>query len=89
MSKTDVRIATISFFFNLLCVHVFLQGKQQVLRRSSVVRVELAELSAELDLDILSRLESLSKAFSYCPNQTPGPGLVQVSGKDLFCEKNK
>uniref|UniRef100_A0AAX7UWQ0 Autophagy related 2A n=1 Tax=Astatotilapia calliptera TaxID=8154 RepID=A0AAX7UWQ0_ASTCA len=79
MSKTDVRIATISFFFNLLCVHVFLQGKQQVLRRSSVVRVELAELSAELDLDILSRLESLSKAFSYCPNQTPGPGLVQLS----------
>uniref|UniRef100_A0AAX7VBC1 Autophagy related 2A n=1 Tax=Astatotilapia calliptera TaxID=8154 RepID=A0AAX7VBC1_ASTCA len=53
-----------------------LSGKQQVLRRSSVVRVELAELSAELDLDILSRLESLSKAFSYCPNQTPGPGLT-------------
>uniref|UniRef100_A0A669CNR2 Autophagy related 2A n=1 Tax=Oreochromis niloticus TaxID=8128 RepID=A0A669CNR2_ORENI len=51
-------------------------SKHTVLRRSSVVRVELAELSAELDLDILSRLRSLSKAFSYCPNQTPGPGLT-------------
>ncbi|XP_031604987.1 autophagy-related protein 2 homolog A [Oreochromis aureus] len=59
------------------------KGKQQVLRRSSVVRVELAELSAELDLDILSRLRSLSKAFSYCPNQTPGPGLVQTHSTEL------
>uniref|UniRef100_A0A3B4YDD8 Autophagy related 2A n=1 Tax=Seriola lalandi dorsalis TaxID=1841481 RepID=A0A3B4YDD8_SERLL len=46
------------------------KGKQRVVRRDSVVRVELAELSAELDLDILSRLGSLSKAFSHCPTQT-------------------
>uniref|UniRef100_A0A4W6EXV5 Autophagy related 2A n=1 Tax=Lates calcarifer TaxID=8187 RepID=A0A4W6EXV5_LATCA len=46
------------------------KGKQRVVRRDSVVRVELAELSAELDLDIISRLGSLSKAFSHCPTQT-------------------
>uniref|UniRef100_A0A3P8SMT6 Autophagy related 2A n=1 Tax=Amphiprion percula TaxID=161767 RepID=A0A3P8SMT6_AMPPE len=46
------------------------KGKQRVVRRDSVVRVELAELCAELDLDILSRLGSLSKAFSHCPSQT-------------------
>lgn len=49
-----------------------------MVRRESVVRVELAELSAELDLDILSRLGNLSKAFSHCPTQTVGPGLTQV-----------
>uniref|UniRef100_A0A3P8QAP5 Uncharacterized protein n=1 Tax=Astatotilapia calliptera TaxID=8154 RepID=A0A3P8QAP5_ASTCA len=54
-------------------------SKHTVLRRSSVVRVELAELSAELDLDILSRLESLSKAFSYCPNQTHNFLLSELS----------
>uniref|UniRef100_A0A3Q2ZNR7 Autophagy related 2A n=1 Tax=Kryptolebias marmoratus TaxID=37003 RepID=A0A3Q2ZNR7_KRYMA len=52
------------------------KGKQRVLRRDSVVRVELAELSAELDLDILSRLGNLSKAFSYCPSQATGSGLI-------------
>lgn len=61
-----------------MCVFMCWQGKQRVLRRESVVRVELAELSAELDLDVISRLGSLSKAFSYCPTQTTGPGLVQV-----------
>lgn len=61
-----------------MCVIVCLQGKQRVVRRESVVRVELAELSTELDLDIISRLGSLSKAFSYCPTQTTGPGLMQV-----------
>lgn len=54
------------------------QGKQRVVRRESVVRVELAELTAELDLDILTRLGNLSKAFSHCPTQTTGPGLSQV-----------
>ncbi len=54
------------------------QGKQRVVRRESVVRVELAELSAELDLDILSRLGSLSKAFSHCPTQTAGHAFTQV-----------
>uniref|UniRef100_A0A3B4V0R0 Autophagy related 2A n=1 Tax=Seriola dumerili TaxID=41447 RepID=A0A3B4V0R0_SERDU len=53
-----------------LCEKHLRKGKQRVVRRDSVVRVELAELSAELDLDILSRLGSLSKAFSHCPTQT-------------------
>uniref|UniRef100_A0A8C7J8A4 Autophagy related 2A n=1 Tax=Oncorhynchus kisutch TaxID=8019 RepID=A0A8C7J8A4_ONCKI len=54
------------------------QGLQRVLRRDSVVRVELGELSAELDLDILSRLEPLSRACSHCPTQTGG-GPTQSS----------
>uniref|UniRef100_A0A3B4XZB2 Autophagy related 2A n=1 Tax=Seriola lalandi dorsalis TaxID=1841481 RepID=A0A3B4XZB2_SERLL len=60
------------------------KGKQRVVRRDSVVRVELAELSAELDLDILSRLGSLSKAFSHCPTQTAGPGLIQTQSSELW-----
>lgn len=63
---------------------VFWQGKQRVVRRDSVVRVELAELTAELDLDILSRLGSLSKAFSHCPTQTAGPRLAQVESHKHF-----
>uniref|UniRef100_A0A4W6EXS9 Autophagy related 2A n=1 Tax=Lates calcarifer TaxID=8187 RepID=A0A4W6EXS9_LATCA len=59
------------------------KGKQRVVRRDSVVRVELAELSAELDLDIISRLGSLSKAFSHCPTQTAGPGLIQTQSTEL------
>lgn len=59
-------------------VRVCWQGKQRVLRRDSVIRVELAELSTELDLDILSRLGSLSQAFSYCPTQSTGSDRVQV-----------
>ncbi|XP_041653204.1 autophagy-related protein 2 homolog A isoform X2 [Cheilinus undulatus] len=59
------------------------RGKQRVVRRESVVRVELAELSAELDLDIISRLASLSKAFSHCPTQTTGPGLMQTQTSEL------
>uniref|UniRef100_A0A8C9Z9Z1 Autophagy related 2A n=1 Tax=Sander lucioperca TaxID=283035 RepID=A0A8C9Z9Z1_SANLU len=50
----------------------------RVVRRDSVVWVELAELSAELDLDIISRLGNLSKAFSHCPTQTAGPGLIEL-----------
>uniref|UniRef100_A0A8C8IND0 Autophagy related 2A n=1 Tax=Oncorhynchus tshawytscha TaxID=74940 RepID=A0A8C8IND0_ONCTS len=46
------------------------KGRQRVLRRDSVVRVELGELSAELDLDILSRLESLSRACSHSTKRT-------------------
>lgn len=54
------------------------QRKLRVMRRESVLRVELAELRTELDLDIFSRLQRLSKAFSHCPTQTTKPGLVQV-----------
>ncbi|XP_026185477.1 autophagy-related protein 2 homolog A [Mastacembelus armatus] len=60
------------------------KGKQRVVRRDSVVRVELAELSTELDLDILNRLESLSKAFSHCPTQTAGPGPEQTQSSELY-----
>lgn len=63
-------------FFNHKCF--VLQGKQRVVRRDSVVQVELAELRAELDLDIFSRLGNLSKAFSHCPSQNTQPGAVQV-----------
>ncbi|KAE8285828.1 Autophagy-related protein 2-like protein A [Larimichthys crocea] len=59
------------------------RGKQRVVRRESVVRVELAELTAELDLDILTRLGNLSKAFSHCPTQTTGPGLSQTQSSEL------
>ncbi|XP_071783211.2 autophagy-related protein 2 homolog A [Centroberyx gerrardi] len=60
------------------------KGKQRVVRRDSVVRVELAELTAELDLDILSRLGSLSKAFSHCPTQTAGPGHTKTQSSELY-----
>ncbi|KAK5601806.1 hypothetical protein CRENBAI_020163, partial [Crenichthys baileyi] len=59
------------------------KGKQRVVRRDSVVRVELAELSAELDLDIISRLGSLSRAFSHCPSQNAGPGPIQTQNVEL------
>uniref|UniRef100_A0A4W5NJF9 Autophagy related 2A n=1 Tax=Hucho hucho TaxID=62062 RepID=A0A4W5NJF9_9TELE len=58
------------------------KGRQRVVRRDSVVRVELGELSAELDLDILSRLEPLSRACSHCPIQTGG-GPVHTQSSEL------
>lgn len=71
-----------------VCMCMCYKGKQRVLRRDSVVRVELAELSAELDLDVISRLGNLSKAFSHCPSQTVGPGLTQVEQNILeHCSK--
>uniref|UniRef100_A0A8C5E1K8 Autophagy related 2A n=1 Tax=Gouania willdenowi TaxID=441366 RepID=A0A8C5E1K8_GOUWI len=60
------------------------KGKQQVLRRDSTVRVELAELSTELDLDILSRLGSISKAFSYCPTQAAASGPTQMQTCEIY-----
>lgn len=59
------------------------KGKQRVVRRDSVLRVELGELSAELDLDILSRLESLSKALSYCPTERGGSVHTQTQSSEL------
>uniref|UniRef100_A0A3B3ZN14 Uncharacterized protein n=1 Tax=Periophthalmus magnuspinnatus TaxID=409849 RepID=A0A3B3ZN14_9GOBI len=58
-------------------LHYSLSEKQQrkkhrILRRESVVRIELAELTAELDLDILSRLSNLSRSFSHCPSSYEG-----------------
>ncbi|XP_056139851.1 autophagy-related protein 2 homolog A isoform X2 [Lampris incognitus] len=60
------------------------KGKQRVVRRDSVVKVELAELSAELDLDILTRLGNLSKAFNHCPTQTTGPLHMQTQSSELW-----
>lgn len=56
-----------------------------MVRRDSVVRVELAELRAELDLDVFSRLGNLSKAFSHCPSQNTQPGAVQVHTLKHLC----
>lgn len=76
-----------AFYMLKLCFYLFLfielncfvlQGKQRVVRRDSVVQVELAELKAELDLDVFSRLGTLSKAFSHCPSENTQPGAVQV-----------
>lgn len=74
-----------------MCICVSWQRKLRVVRRESVLRVELAELRTELDLDILSRLQRLSKAFSHCPTQTSKPRLVQVelqSSLRLFTCRN-
>ncbi|KAJ0049937.1 hypothetical protein NL108_005250 [Boleophthalmus pectinirostris] len=60
------------------------KGKQRIFRKESVVRIELAELTAELDLDILSRLSNLSRAFSHCPSQSPSPGHTQTQGSELY-----
>uniref|UniRef100_A0A8C7R265 Autophagy related 2A n=1 Tax=Oncorhynchus mykiss TaxID=8022 RepID=A0A8C7R265_ONCMY len=64
------------------------QGLQRVQRRDSVVRVELGELSAELDLDILSRLEfSLFTFFIgiFSPLFPPTllPSLSQTQSSEL------
>ncbi|KAM6953685.1 autophagy-related protein 2 homolog A [Aplochiton taeniatus] len=59
------------------------KGKQRVVRRDSLLRVELGELSAEWDLDFLSRLGALSQAFSQCPVQTTGPVHTQMQASEL------
>ncbi|KAL2088636.1 hypothetical protein ACEWY4_015535 [Coilia grayii] len=43
-------------------------AKQRVLQRTSVLRVELGELTSELDLDIIGRLDCLSQSLS-CTSQ--------------------
>lgn len=63
------------------------QRKLRVVRRESVLRVELAELRTELDLDMFGRLQNLSKAFSHCPTQTAKSGLVPV-GLELCSSHN-
>eukprot|EP00066_Takifugu_rubripes_P019546 XP_011608812.1 PREDICTED: autophagy-related protein 2 homolog A [Takifugu rubripes] len=58
--------------------------KLRVVRRESVLRVELAELRTELDLDMFGRLQRLSKAFSHCPMQTAKPGLVPTQSTEVY-----
>ncbi|KAK0131055.1 Autophagy-related protein 2 A [Merluccius polli] len=60
------------------------KGRQRVVRRDSVVKVELAELSTELDLDVLSRVGNLSRAFSHRPTQTAQPANTPILNSELY-----
>ncbi|XP_050983369.1 autophagy-related protein 2 homolog A isoform X1 [Labeo rohita] len=42
-------------------------SRRRVIRRDSSLRVELAELSSELDLDIIGRLEDILQSLRHCP----------------------
>ncbi|KAJ8405135.1 hypothetical protein AAFF_G00321260 [Aldrovandia affinis] len=57
--------------------------KQRVVRRDSAVRVELGELSTELDLDILGRMDSLIQAVSHGPPPTHGHIQLQKQQCEL------
>ncbi|XP_057204911.1 autophagy-related protein 2 homolog A isoform X2 [Triplophysa rosa] len=56
-------------FHHSLCEkHMRKSGtRRRVVRRDSSLQVELGELSSELDLDILGRLEHILQALSHCP----------------------
>nr|XP_057915994.1 autophagy-related protein 2 homolog A isoform X2 [Doryrhamphus excisus] len=54
------------------------KGKQRVARRESALRVELEDLSAELDLNVLARLRNLSAAFSHIPAENAAPDALQT-----------
>ncbi|KAJ8338027.1 hypothetical protein SKAU_G00369930 [Synaphobranchus kaupii] len=56
--------------------------KQRVMHRDSTVRVELGELSTELDLDILNRLDLLMQTLNHGP--PPNEGLIHL--QTLYCE---
>ncbi|KAI1898687.1 hypothetical protein AGOR_G00074940 [Albula goreensis] len=58
-------------------------AKQRVMRRDSVMRLELGELSTELDLDVLIRLDRLTQALSHGSPQTEGHGHSQVQHYEL------
>ncbi|XP_028824130.1 autophagy-related protein 2 homolog A-like [Denticeps clupeoides] len=54
--------------------------KRRVIRRDSTLRVEFGELTAELDLDIIGRLELLSQSLSSVSEKdTPSNSLGQTS----------
>ncbi|KAI4893707.1 hypothetical protein NFI96_012162 [Prochilodus magdalenae] len=52
--------------------------KQRVVRRDSSVRIELGELTTEVDLDTLGRLDSIIQALSHCPSQPSKPAHIQT-----------
>ncbi|KAM8848900.1 autophagy-related protein 2 homolog A [Synchiropus picturatus] len=60
------------------------KGKQRVVRKDTVVHVDLAELGAELDLDIISRLGNLSRAFSYSPPEPPRPRSAPIPNTEMW-----
>lgn len=53
-------------------------SKQRIVRRDSSLHVELGELTTEVDLDIVGRLESIIQALSHCPSQPKKPANTQV-----------
>ncbi|XP_012988930.2 autophagy-related protein 2 homolog A [Esox lucius] len=57
------------------------KGKQRLVRRDRAVRVELEELTAELDLDVMTRLEPLIRACS--PSKTGEPPNPQSQSSEL------
>ncbi|XP_076143716.1 autophagy-related protein 2 homolog A [Alosa pseudoharengus] len=63
-------------------------AKQRVLHRESVLRIELGELTAELDLDIIGRLDcisqSLSSTDSHSPTKTQTQCIEQRSSLSLL-----
>uniref|UniRef100_A0A8B9H989 Autophagy related 2A n=1 Tax=Astyanax mexicanus TaxID=7994 RepID=A0A8B9H989_ASTMX len=52
-------------------------SKQRVVRRDSSLRVELGDLTTEVDLDTLGRLGSIIQALSHCPSQPSKPAHTQ------------
>ncbi|XP_063044404.1 autophagy-related protein 2 homolog A isoform X2 [Engraulis encrasicolus] len=48
-------------------------AKQRMLQRTSVLRVELGELTSELDLDFIGRLDCLSRALSSTSQTSDSP----------------
>lgn len=79
---TFKNISSVSLFYSFKafsCCSVLQSGsKQRIVRRDSSLRVELGELTTEIDLDILGRLDSITQALSHCPNQPKKPGNSQV-----------
>ncbi|KAF4091423.1 hypothetical protein AMELA_G00036730 [Ameiurus melas] len=53
-------------------------SKQRVVRRDSSLHVELGELTTEVDLDILGRLDSIIQALSHCPSPPEKPANTQT-----------
>ncbi|XP_051514871.1 autophagy-related protein 2 homolog A-like [Myxocyprinus asiaticus] len=61
--------------------------RRRVVRRDSSLQVELGELTSELDLDILGRLENILQALSYCPTtpQRTKAHTAETHSVELHC----
>ncbi|XP_062856469.1 autophagy-related protein 2 homolog A isoform X2 [Trichomycterus rosablanca] len=53
-------------------------SKQRIVHRDSSICVELAELTTEIDLDILGRLNSITQVLSHCPSPPQRPLATQT-----------
>lgn len=58
-------------------------SKQRVVRRDSSLRVELGDLTTEVDLDTLGRLGSIIQALSHCPSQPSKPAHTQTQSLEV------